>query len=264
MSRKKHYNNKNDRKLKVAIVGLTSCDGCSVSILDMGLEFIASIDHFELGDFFIIMDEKDKKAFYDVAIIEGAPLTKKNIQALKEIRKRAKYLIGIGACAHFGVIPNIKNYIDKKKAVKYQYPKTYNKVFNPNILPISRFVPVDFIIPGCPPDGRDLIMALNMIRQRIAPKLMENPVCYECQLNGNECVLQKGEPCLGPVIRGGCNAVCLNSKFFCKGCRGVIPGYSTKQLEKKLLKLISQKQLEHIMQIFGIQEEWELDTQNKK
>ncbi len=252
------------KKLKVAIVGLTSCDGCSVSILDMGKEFIASIDHFELGDFFIIMEEKKKDAHYDVAIIEGAPLTKANIKSLKAIRQRADYLIGIGACAHFGVIPNIKNYMDKEKAVRYQFPKTYQKVFNPNIRPISRFVKVDFIIPGCPPIGEDFVAVLNAIREGVPPQILENPVCYECQLNGNECLLQKGEPCLGPVIRGGCNAVCLNSKFFCKGCRGILPGYDTRQLEKQLLKLISRKQLEHILQIFGIQEQWYRQQEVKK
>lgn len=265
MLKKKAKNSKKDKKLRVAIIGLTSCDGCSVSILDMGLDFIASIDHFDLGDFFIIMDEKNKQP-YDVAIVEGAPLTKKNIQTLKEIRKRSKYLIGIGACANFGVFPNIKNFINKDKAVKYQYPKTYKKVFNPNIRPISRFVKVDFIIPGCPPEGKDFVAVLNAIREGIEPKLLENPVCYECQMNGNECVLQKaegpeqsnrgGEPCLGPVIRGGCDAVCLNSKFFCQGCRGVLPGYNTKQLEKQIFKNTSRKKLNHILQVFGIYEDW--------
>jgi len=254
--KKKTTTNKvKDKKLRVAIVGLTSCDGCSVSILDMGLEFIASIDHFDLGDFFIVMDEKNNKP-YDVAIIEGAPLTKKNIIALKEIRKRTKYLIGIGACAHFGVIPNIKNYMDKDKAVQYVYPKHHKKVENMNIRPISRFVNVDFILPGCPPSGEDFVTVLNAIRQGISPKLLENPVCYECQMNGNECVLQKGEPCLGPVIRGGCDAVCLNSKFACKGCRGVLPEYDTKPLDKQLLKNTSRKKLNEILQIFGIQEDW--------
>ena len=160
------------------------------------------------------------------------------------------------ACACNGVIPNIKNYIDKKKAVRYVYPKTYKKVYNPNIRPLRRFVHVDFYLPGCPPDGRDIITVLNAVRQGIDPKLSQNPICYECQMNGNECVLQKGEPCLGPVIAGGCDAVCLNSKFYCKGCRGIVPGADTKQLEKELLKKISRKKLNEILQVFGIQEDW--------
>ena len=128
--------------------------------------------------------------------------------------------------------------------------------FNPNIAPISRYVKVDFEIPGCPIDARDFIQVLNDLRERAKPRLEEHPVCKECQENGNECLLQKGEPCLGPVIRGGCNAVCLNSKFYCKGCRGVLPGYNTKSLEKEILKNHSRKELEQILQIFGIQEQW--------
>ncbi|MDP2683438.1 MAG: hypothetical protein Q8P20_00110, partial [bacterium] len=164
--------------------------------------------------------------------------------------------VALGACATNGVIPNIKNYIDKEKAVKYVYPKTHKSVYNPNIMPIRRFVKVDCEIPGCPIDAKDFITVINSLREGINPKLLENPVCYECQLNGNVCLLQKGEPCLGPVILGGCNAVCLNSKFACKGCRGVIPGYNTKQLENELLKNHSRKEIENILQIFGIQEEW--------
>ncbi|MFA5052246.1 MAG: hypothetical protein WC544_04305 [Patescibacteria group bacterium] len=243
------------KKLKIAIAGLTSCEGCSFAVLDLGLDFVQAIDHFDLNDFHLIMDEKGARK-YDVTFVDGSPLTKENIKTIKELRKRSTYLVALGACACNGVIPNIKNYIDKEHAVKYQYPKTYKNVYNPNIMPIRRYVPVDYEIPGCPIDARDFKVVLNALREGTNPKLLENPVCYECQMNGNECLLQKGQPCLGPVIRGGCDAVCCNSKFYCKGCRGVIPGYSTKQLENQLLKLISRKQLENILQIFGIQEEW--------
>lgn len=256
------YNNK---KLTLAIVGLTSCEGCSFAVLDLGLDFVKLIDHFNLGDFHLIMDERPVKK-YDICFVDGAPLTKENIKMIKELRRRSKYLVALGACACNGVIPNIKNYIDKKKAAKYQYPKIYNKVFNPNIAPISRYVKVDFDIPGCPLDARDFVRVLNDLRQGAKPKLEEYTVCKECQMNGNKCLLQKafgsdgsgrgGEPCLGPVTRGGCNAVCLNSKFFCKGCRGVLPGYDTKALEKEILKNHSRKEMEQILQIFGIEESW--------
>ena len=244
------------KKLRIGIAGLTSCEGCSFAILDMGMDFIEAIDHFDLGDFHLIMDEKNKGAKYDIMFIDGAPLTKENIKTLKELRRRSKYLVAMGACATNGVIPNFKNYIDKNKAVKYVYPKTHKSVYNPNILPVKRFVKVDCSIQGCPIEAKDFVTVINSLREGMDPKLLENPVCYECQMNGNVCLLQKGEPCLGPVIQGGCNAVCLNSKFSCKGCRGVIPGYDTKQLEKELLKIHSRKEIESILQIFGIQEDW--------
>lgn len=255
---------KKSEKLKIAIAGLTSCEGCSFAILDLGLDFIEAIDHFDLGDFHLIMDEK-KVQQYDITFVDGSPLTKENIKTIKELRRRSKYLIALGACACNGVIPNIKNYINKEKAVRYQYPKMHKSVFNPNIRPIKRFVKVDFEIPGCPIEAKDFLAVINSLREGVEPKLLENPVCNECQLNGNECLLQKaegpersrgGQPCLGPVIRGGCDAVCLNSKFFCKGCRGVIPDCDTMQLEKQILKNTSRKKLNHILQIFGIQEDW--------
>jgi len=247
--------NKSNLKLRIAIAGLTSCEGCSFAVLDLGLEFVESIDHFDLGDFHLIMDEKGDRQ-YDICFVDGAPLTKENVKVIKDLRKRSKYLIALGACAVNGVIPNIKNYINKKKAVKYQYPKIYNKVFNPNIRPIKRFVKVDFEIPGCPIEAGDFIKVLNDLREGAKPRLDEHPVCKECQENGNECLLQKGEPCLGPVIRSGCKAVCLNSKFYCKGCRKILPGYDTRALEKEILKNHSRQELEKILQIFGILEEW--------
>jgi len=39
-------------------------------------------------------------------------------------------------------------------------------------------------------------------------------------MNENECVLQKGRLCLGPVTYGGCNSVCRNNDIPCYGCRG--------------------------------------------
>jgi sulfhydrogenase subunit delta len=244
-----------DKKLRIAIAGLTSCEGCSFAILDLGAEFIGAVDHFDLGDFHLIIDAKGDP-LYDITFVDGSPLTKENIKTIKELRKRSKFMIALGACAVNGVIPNIKNYIDKEKAVRYQYPNVHNSVYNPNILPIRRFVKVDAEIPGCPLDAKDFLSVINALREGITPKLLENPICYECQMNGNECLLQKGEPCLGPVIRGGCDAVCLNSKFYCKGCRGVLPGYPTKQLENQILKNTSRKKLNEILQIFGIEEEW--------
>jgi len=98
------------------------------------------------------------------------------------------------------------------------------------------------------------------VAQGIIPALSHRPVCYECQTNNNPCVLQRGEPCLGPVIQGGCNAVCLNSRYYCRGCRGIIPDPAyhdaVKTLNRKLERLIGKKALRHILQIYGIQEDW--------
>ena len=52
------------------------------------------------------------------------------------------------------------------------------------------------------------------------PKQYMDPVCVECRRNGNQCLLDIGKPCLGPITAGGCDSVCINGGFECWGCRG--------------------------------------------
>jgi len=49
-----------------------------------------------------------------------------------------------------------------------------------------------------------------------------NPVCVECKLAENICAFERGEFCLGPITRGGCNAVCVTAGRKCWGCRGPV------------------------------------------
>ena len=48
------------------------------------------------------------------------------------------------------------------------------------------------------------------------------PVCAECPLYGEECLVVKGYPCLGPITIAGCGAQCPVSGSYCIGCRGPI------------------------------------------
>jgi coenzyme F420-reducing hydrogenase gamma subunit len=84
---------------------------------------------------------------------------------------------------------------------------------------------------------------------------LNNPVCYECQIHGNECLLQKGEVCLGPITRAGCEAVCLKSKQGCWGCRGLIEDAETTNLLKKLREKFNDKEIIKHLEVFGIKEQ---------
>ncbi|MHA1627098.1 MAG: 2Fe-2S iron-sulfur cluster-binding protein [Candidatus Asgardarchaeia archaeon] len=48
------------------------------------------------------------------------------------------------------------------------------------------------------------------------------PVCVECPLHGEDCLLYKGEVCMGPLTMAGCNAECTREGGKCVGCRGPI------------------------------------------
>jgi coenzyme F420-reducing hydrogenase gamma subunit len=44
----------------------------------------------------------------------------------------------------------------------------------------------------------------------------------ECKQKENECVLDKGMFCLGPITRAGCDAICPSNGQYCTGCRGLV------------------------------------------
>jgi len=48
------------------------------------------------------------------------------------------------------------------------------------------------------------------------------PVCAECPLHGEDCLLERGEMCLGPLTIGGCGAKCTREGRGCDGCRGPV------------------------------------------
>lgn len=48
------------------------------------------------------------------------------------------------------------------------------------------------------------------------------PVCAECPLHEGDCLLEKGEICLGPLTIAGCGGVCMYEGRVCEGCRGPV------------------------------------------
>lgn len=238
------------KRKKIAIVGLTSCEGCQFVLLDQGPRFLALLKEFEIDEFRLIEDDPQSKTDYDLCLIEGNPVTKANIKLLKEMRKRSKLLVVLGNCAALGGVWELKNYQLKKKTIKYVY-KNYLKVENPDIKEVDNFVKVDFVIPGCPVTGDELMEVLHLLAQGRVPKISQNPVCNECQNLGYDCLLQQGQICLGPITLGGCQAVCLKSKQACWGCRGLFEGAQVKNLLADLKKNFSQAEIDRVMEVFG-------------
>ena len=238
-------------KPKIAIVGLTSCEGCQFVMLDQGNKFLNWLKKVDLEEFRLIEDGdvKSKDQTYDICFVEGNPITKENIKMLKEMRDKSKLLVVLGNCAALGGVWELKNYHTKTKAIRAVYKKA--KVANPDIKEVDNFVKVDLTIPGCPTTGSEFMEIANQLLLGKIPRLAQSPVCNECQTNGYECLLQKGEVCLGPITLGGCNAVCLKSKQACWGCRGLFEGAQIKNLMKLLLANFTKDEVYRVMEVFG-------------
>jgi sulfhydrogenase subunit delta len=246
------------KKLSLAIASMTCCEGCQVEILNLGKRLLDLFQVFNLGNF-SWAEEKRERPKYDVALVEGTPLTHEDVKYLKELRRKSKILVAIGSCAHLGGVQEIKNYTEREKGgkVKYVYPH-YKRIQNPVVVPLHKVVKVNYTVPGCPIDKDELYRVISDIAFGRTPKIPLRPVCWECQSQGYECLLPKGEPCMGPITLGGCKAICLRSKRFCYGCRGPLPGAGPqiKKHLKNLEKLVGKRYLAEIMETYGAEDDF--------
>lgn len=249
-------NNADQIKPKVAIVSLTSCEGCQFALLDLGDKFLELADKIELVDFRLLEDEEDPGIDLDLVLIEGNPLTEDNLKTLIAARKRSKILVALGNCAAMGGIPEIKNYHDGTNTIKHVY-RYIQGIYNPPIKEIDKYVKVDFTFPGCPITGDEFLKyAPELIRGNI-PVIPDAPVCVECKQKGNRCLLLDKKPCFGPMILGGCDAVCPTSKMMCQGCRGLRPTGNVKAMKTALKTMMSDAEFENTTEIYGLRDDIE-------
>lgn len=244
---------KKNKKPVIAVVSLTCCEGCQVAILDLGTRFLELAGHFNIGDFALLEDLPEAEK-YDVVFVEGAPITEENIAKLKELREKSKVLVALGACAALGGIAEIKNYQDKKERMRYVY-KNFENINNPDIKPLSHYVQVDFEVPGCPINKEEFLQFAKNLIAGVPPRLPQRPVCYECQIKQNNCLLQEDLPCLGPIMLGGCGAVCPSNNYPCDGCRGPMKNIDPQNLNQQLKKQgYRENEIKLILQRFGVQD----------
>jgi len=245
------------QKLKVAMVSLTSCEGCYFSLLDLGNEFLEIADKIDLVKFRLLEERQhDVEEKYDLVFVEGSPISKDNFDQLIDLRLSTKKMIVLGGCGHTGGTYAMRNHTDKKKACKKVYPKTNKKVFNPNILELSKVVKIDGIIPTCPVNPKEFVRFMSFVLNSLPFRIIERPVCYECQLAQTPCLLKMGLPCFGPMALGGCDAPCPKAGMPCQICRGPMKEVQWENFEKKIKNIIGdekwEKDFNEILEIFNI------------
>jgi coenzyme F420-reducing hydrogenase gamma subunit len=255
-----------EKKPKIAIVSLTSCEGCQFVLLDLGVKFLEAISHVEMIDFRLLEDDEDSGVDLDIAFVEGNPATEANKKTLLALRKRSKLLVVIGNCAAMGGVPEIKNYQEQKQTIKHVY-KYIQGIENEEIHEVSNLVKVDFTFPGCPITGDEFLAYFPILLENVKngtelPKIPDSPVCVQCKEQGNRCLLLDKKPCFGPMILGGCNAVCPTARMGCQGCRGLKPTANVKSMKMALKTMMTDEEFENTTEIFGLRddvEQWEKD-----
>jgi len=207
-------------KPRIAVFKFASCDGCQLQFLNaeddlLGLSAAVDIAYFPEAR------SREQRGPYDISFVEGSITTPQDARRIIKVREDSRYLITIGACATAGGIQALRNWgaIEDYKRIVYPSPEFISTLSTST--PISEHVHVDFEIWGCPIDRRQLLAVVRALLSGAAPALPTHSVCMECKRSGAVCVVvAHGQPCLGPVTRTGCGAICPTMHRGCYGCFG--------------------------------------------
>ncbi|MBN2542656.1 NADH:ubiquinone oxidoreductase [bacterium] len=210
-------------KKRIGIYSFTGCSGEQLVILECGKYLLKLYEVVDIVGF-PMAQSKNTIMDLDIALLEGSITTESQLAELKEIRDSAKTLVALGTCACYGGIQSMKlGEGDWKKRFQEVYgadDKLYNKMKPMESKPCNEFVTIDYYIPGCPMDKGQFLHTISHIINDTPPHLYPFPVCTECKWKENDCLLNRGELCLGPLTRGGCGAVCPSHNIPCVGCWG--------------------------------------------
>lgn len=207
-------------KPRIAVFKFASCDGCQLQLLNSEDELLALVQEVDLA-YFLEARSRQRPGPYDVALVEGSITTPEDARRIIWVREQSHYLITIGACATAGGIQALRNWADIEEYKRIVYPSPEFVSTLSTSTPISEHVRVDFEIWGCPIDKGQLLGVLWSLLSGAKPALPAHSVCMECKRSGAVCVsIVHGEPCLGPVTRAGCGAICPTLHRGCYGCFG--------------------------------------------
>ena len=218
----------------VAVWKFASCDGCQLSILDCEEELIQLAGTVRISHF-LEMSRATVRGPYDLSLVEGSITTPDDAERIKQVRRVSRKLITIGACATGGGIQGLRNFAASGEyaSVVYAHPE-YIRALDTST-PISAHVPVDLELYGCPIDRYQLLGVLTAILAGRRPRVPGHSVCQECKGRGTVCLLvAHGTPCLGPVTRAGCGAICPGVNRGCFGCFGPTDTANTGSLATRL------------------------------
>jgi coenzyme F420-reducing hydrogenase gamma subunit len=240
------------RKKKLAVWKFASCDGCQLSLLACEDELLLLSDTIEIAHF-LEATRRSVKGPYDLSLVEGSITTAHDAERIREVRRVSKRLVTIGACATAGGIQALRNFADVKEFTSVVYAKPDYIETLATSTAIADHVHVDYELRGCPINKRELLQVLSAMINGLSPRVPSVPVCVECKLRGNVCVMvAHGTPCLGPVTHAGCGALCPTFSRGCYGCYGPADTTNAPSLVSAMGKSLSRTELERVFSTFNV------------
>lgn len=258
-------------KPKLALYWGSSCGGCEIAVLAIHEAILDVAEAFELVLWPCVLDFKKSDiearadGEIDVCLINGAIRTDENEEWAHLLRRKSKVVVAFGSCASEGCMPGLANFADRDKMMQFIYHDSPS-IDNPNgvepqvsttmpegelhlpafwnsVHPLDHIIPVEYYLPGCPPEAKWIAAAVEAILKGELPPPgsvigMNVTVCDECTRTREEkkikrfyrpyeiipdpdrCLLDQGLFCAGIATRAGCGALCPQVNMGCRGCYG--------------------------------------------
>ena len=219
------------KKPTLAVFKFASCDGCQLSLLDLEDHLLDIAGAVDIA-YFREASSRESRGPFDIAIADGSITTAHDAERIREVRRRSRYLVALGACATAGGIQALRNFADVQayRSLVYARPEYIETLATST--PFADHVPVDFELRGCPIDKHQLLEVIAAFLAGRKPSVPSHSVCVECKLQGHVCVMVTGTPCLGPVTHAGCGALCPAHARGCYGCFGPMESPNTASLAR--------------------------------
>ena len=268
-------------KPKFAMYWAAACGGCEIAVLNIGEKILDVDANFEVVFWPVAMDAKykDVEAMPDKSILltlfNGSIRNNENEEIAHLLRRKSQILVAFGSCASEGCIPGLAN-LSKPQDIfnaayhslstdnpadiqpQYEYEAPEGTLFIPEFYPVlktlDQVVPVDYYMPGCPPESHQIAAVIDLVIQVLHGEATLPPtgaiigaglstVCDDClrqrniktikefiriqdltNIDPQLCLLEQGIPCNGPATRNGCGALCPSASAQCIGCYGPAEG----------------------------------------
>lgn len=271
----------NNGKPKFGMYWASSCGGCEIAVLNIGDKILDVDAIFDIAFWPVAADFKYEDVrnypdgYIDLCLFNGAIRNSENEEMAHLLRQKSKVLVAFGSCAYEGCIPALSNLTTREDTLSTVYldnqtidnpegilPKEVTIVaegeltlpsFYHTVKALDQVVPVDYYIPGCPPEPEQIWAVLEVVVNALLHGAELPPtgsivgagkvaVCEECILEKNVkkitqfyrpyeinpeprlCLLEQGVVCLGPATRSGCGALCPQVGMPCRGCYGPLDG----------------------------------------
>lgn len=208
-------------KPRLGVFKLASCDGCQLTLLDLEDELLTLAGAIDIVHFPEASSSQNPEGPFDLTLVEGSVSTPDQLEEIRAIRSRSKFLVTIGACATAGGVQALRNFADHQDYIRAVYARPDYIETLAESTPIADHVRVDFELRGCPISKQQLLELISAYLVGRRPDIADESVCMECKRAGNVCVtVTRGLPCLGPVTHAGCGSLCPRFARGCYACFG--------------------------------------------